>query len=195
MEEKINLIISQLGEIRVKKNINLSDYLESKAVGEASAIFIATSTQELIKAVNLCRELKLDYLLIGSGSKIMVSNNNFEGLVIKNRSHNLKIFGVKGKVSRAGIGIKEAFIEADSGVNLTDLLEFSSDQGLGGFESLLETKGTVGGSILSNYLLRENTTSVKVLDKSGFEAGVVLNEVTGKDIILKVIFHLKAKEV
>ncbi|MDO8637946.1 MAG: FAD-binding protein [Candidatus Daviesbacteria bacterium] len=195
MEEKINLIASQLGEIRVKKNINLSDYLESKLVNEASAIFIATSTQELIKAVNLCRELKLDYLLIGSGSKIMVSNNNFEGLVIKNRSHNLKIFGVKGKVSRAGIGIKEAFIEADSGVNLTDLLIFSSGQGLGGFENLSNITGTIGGSILNNLLLRENTTSVKVLDKSGSEAVKDINKITGKDVILKVIFHLKAKEV
>lgn len=195
MEEKINLIASQLDEIRIKKNINLRDYLESKFSMEASAIFIATSTQELIKSINLCRELKLDYLLVGSGSKVMVSGNSFKGLVIKNRSHNLKIFGVKGKVSRAGIGIKEAFVEADSGVNLTDLLKFSSDQGLGGFESLSKTKGTIGGSILSNYLLRENTTSVKILDKSGFEVIVDLSRITGKDVILKVIFHLKAKEV
>lgn len=195
MEEKIKIITSQLGEVRVKRDVNLSDYLESKAVSEAGAIFIATSTQELIKAVNLCRELKFDYSLIGSGSKIMISNKKFEGLVIKNRSHNLKIFGVKGKVSRAGIGVREAFIEADSGVNLTDLSIFSINQGLGGFEDLSNTKGTVGGSILSNFILRENAASIKVLDKSGLEIVKDLNGITGKDVILKIIFHLKAKEV
>lgn len=195
MEEKINLIASQLGEIRVKKNINLSDYLESKFVSDANAIFLATSTQELIKVINLCKELKLDYLLIGSGSKIVISNNYFKGLVIKNRSHNLKIFGVKGKVSRAGIGIREAFIEADSGVILSELSIFSIKQGLGGFENLSTMKGTVGGSILSNFLLRENTTSIKILDKLGLETVKNLNKITAKDVILKVIFHLKAKEV
>lgn len=195
MEEKINLIASELGDIRVKKNINLCDYLELKLSGEAGAIFIATSTQELIKSINLCHELKLNYLLVGSGSKVMISGNSFKGLVIKNRSHNLKIFGVKGKVSRAGIGIKEAFIEADSGVTLSDLSAFSTKQGLGGFENLSTMRGTIGGSVLSNFLFRENTTNVKVLDRLGFEIVKGLNEITGKDIILKIIFHLKAKEV
>ena len=195
MEEKIKIIISELGEIRVKKNINLGDYIESIIAGDAGALFIATSTPELIKAIYLCRELKLDYLLIGSGSKIVIVGNNFKGMVIKNRSHNLKIFGVKGKVSRAGIGIREAFIEADSGTNLSDLSAFCTKQGLGGFEDLSDIKGTVGGSMLSNFLLRENTTSVKVLNKFGSEIVKGLNEITGKDIILKVIFHLKAKEV
>lgn len=195
MEEKINIISSQLGDLRVKKNVDLTDYLESKLGGKASGLFIATSTEELIKAVCLCKELKIDFLLMGSGSKINIPKTDILGLVIKNRSHNLKIFGVKGKVSRVGIGIKEAFVEADSGVILSDLASFSRKQGLNGFEDLVLVKGTVGGSILSNQLLRDKITHAVVLNKLGKEIVKKLNEISGPDIILKVVFHLKAKEV
>lgn len=195
MEEKINIISSQLGSLRVKKNVDLKDYLQSGLGGNALGLFIATSTEELIKAVNLCQELKLDFLLMGSGSKISPPKIGILGLVIKNRSHNLKIFGVKGKVSRLGIGIKEAFIEADSGVILSDLAAFSQKQGLGGFEDLDQMRGTVGGSILSNQLLRNKTTHANVLDKSGKKTEKDITEISGRDIILKVVFHLKAKEV
>lgn len=195
MDEKINIIASQLGEIRVKKNVVLSDFLLLKPDGSADALFIATSIPELINAVNLCRELNVNFLIVGSGSKIILSQKAFNGLLIKNRSHNLKIFGVKGKVTRLGIGVSEAFIEADSGVTLTDLADFSLNQGLGGFEDLSSINGTIGGSILSNSLLREKITNVTTLEKSGSEKVKNLSAITNKDVILKAIFLLKAKEV
>ncbi len=195
MEEKIKIIISQLGNLRIKKNVNLNEYILSKPETRALALYIATSTTELIKAVSLCRELKLPFLLIGSGSKLSLSAAIFQGLVIKNRSHHLKIFGVKGKVSRLGIGVKEAFIEAGSGVTLSDLAEFSLKQGLGGFEDLSEQVGTVGGSILNNILLRDKTVHVDILDNFGDNTTKDLKELHGNDVVLKVIFHLKAKEV
>lgn len=195
MEEKIKIIISQLGNLRIKENVDLNEYILSKPGTRASALFIATSITELIKAVSLCRELKLPFLLIGSGSKLSAPITIFQGLVIKNRSHNLKIFGVKGKVSRLGIGIKEAFIEADSGVPLSDLAAFSLKQGLGGFEDLSKQVGTVGGSILNNIMLRNKTVHVDILDNSSDNIKKDLNKLQGNDVVLKVIFHLKAKEV
>lgn len=195
MEEKINLITGQLGELRVKKNVDLTEYILSKPAGIASALFIATSIKELIKAVLLCRELKVPLLIIGSGSKIKIIDSGFSGLVIKNRSQNLKIFGVKGHVSRSGIGIKEAFIEADSGTILSDIAEYASKQGLAGLDGLKFAKGTIGGSTLNNPTLLECVTQIKVLNNLDAEVTKEKNEVSTKDIILKAIFHLKAKEV
>lgn len=195
MEEKINLIISQLGDLRVKKNIDLSEYVLSRPTGIASALFIATSISELIKAVLLCRELRISFLVIGSGSKISSLNSGFSGLAIKNRSQNLKIFGIKGQVSRSGIGIREAFIEADSGVNLSDLANYAAKQGLVGFEDLNSTKGTVGGSIFSNLLLQTNVSQIKVLNNGNIEKTKEKTELLKSDVILKAVFHLKAREV
>lgn len=195
MDEKIKIIISQLGNLRIKENADLNEYILSKPGTKARVLFIATSTTELIKAVSLSRELKLPFLLIDSGSKFFAPVTVFQGLVIKNRSHNLKIFGVKGKVSRLGIGIKEAFIESDSGVTFSDLAAFSLKQGLGGFEDLSKQTGIVGGSILTNTLLRDKTVQVGVLDNSGNRVVKDLEKLQGNDVILKVIFHLSAKEV
>lgn len=195
MEEKIKIIVSQLGDLRVKKNVDLDEYVQSVSGVEASALFIATTISELVKVVLLCKELNLDFLIIGSGSKISLPKKDFQGLVIKNRSHSLKIFGVKGKVSRAGIGIREAFIEADSGISLPDLASFSSKQGLAGFEGLSHAIGTVGGSILSNSWLRNKTVNINILDNFGDVVTKDLKELLGNDVILKVIFLLKAKAV
>lgn len=195
MEEKINIIISQLGDLRVKRDVDLSEYVSLKPVGYASALFLATSIAELIRAVLLCRELKIPFLVIGSGSKITTVGTGFLGLVIKNRSQNLKIFGIKGQVSRAGIGIKEAYIEADSGVNLSDLADYALKQGLIGFDDLRLAKGTVGGSLSSSPVLFEKVTQIKVLDNSNIEKTKEKQELSKRDIILKAVFHLKAKEV
>ena len=195
MEEKIKIIIGQLGSLRIKENVDLDEYILSKPGTKAAALFIATSTTELVKAVSLCRELKIPFLLIGSGSKLSIKVIFFQGLVIKNRCHNLKIFGVKGKVTRSGIGVKEAFIEADSGTTLSDLAAFSLKQDLSGFEDLFKQIGTVGGSILNNILLRDRTVHINILDNSGDNKMRDLDKLHGNDVVLKAIFHLKAKEV
>lgn len=195
MQNKINLIISQLGELRVKKDIDLRDYVQFNNDKKASAIFIATSVSELSKAVSLCKELHVPYIVIGSGSKVVFKDPMFLGLVIKNRSQNLKIFGIKGQVSRAGIGIREAFIEADSGVILPDLCMFADKQGLKGFDDLKTSKGTVGGSVSSSPSLIEKLTQIIVLDSQGSEKIRDSSDLSNQDVILRVIFHLKAKEV
>jgi UDP-N-acetylmuramate dehydrogenase len=194
MDEKIKLLVSQLGENRVKTEVDLSQYLESGWGGPARAFFIATTSRELIRVVELCRELQLDFWVIGSGSKATVPESGFYGLVIKNRSDFLKIFGVKGKVSRAGIGIEEAFLEAESGVSLTRLSEFADQQGLAGLEILKGIPGTIGGSVLMNQVLRERIYQVKILDDSGEIISMSLEDLDKNGIIISVVFKLKAKK-
>ncbi|GEM_PF-1563023 len=195
MEERIKLLVRSLGEERVKENIDLSDHMETRLGAVTRLFYIATTTRELIKAVELCRELKINFLIMGSGSKMAISDKGFEGLVIKNRSDNLKIFGIKGKVSRAGLGIEEAFLEADSGTSIGRLSEYSLQQGLGGFETVKQAPGTVGGSIHTFPVLREKVHQVKVLTKTGTMKVKHLSEITREDIFLSVIFLLKAKKV
>jgi UDP-N-acetylmuramate dehydrogenase len=193
MDEKIKLLISQLGETRIKTDIDLSAYLETGLGGPTRALYIATTTKELIKAIDLCQELQIDFLLIGSGSKMAVPESGFYGLAIKNRSDNLKIFGVKGKASRAGIGIEEAFLEVESGASLSRLSEYADQQGLTGLESLKGISGTIGGSILVDPILREKIYQVKVLT-SGDIIAEPLIKIDKNDIIISVVFKLKAKK-
>lgn len=195
MRDKIKLLVSNLGETRVKENVDLTEHLQTRLGGPAAAFYIATTLRELTRSIQLCRELRIPFLLIGSGSKMAISDQGVRGLAIKNRSDSIKIFGVKGKVSRTGIGIEEAFLEADSGVSLVKLADFSASQGLGGLEVLRTTAGTVGGSFYITPVLKEKSFEVKVLTNSGGVKGKSADAVKKEDIILSVVFKLKAKKI
>lgn len=191
MATNYQLLESVLGENRLKYSHDLSEHL--RVGGVAEAFFIAADTRELLKAVEVCRELKIGFLIIGQGTKVAVAEDGFKGLVIKNRSDKLKIFGIKGRVSKEGIGVEEALIEAESGVSLNSLVEFASRQGLGGLEDLNECVGTVGGTISVNPTMREKSTQVKVLNDVGDIEEKDVFELERGDIIISVIFKLKSK--
>lgn len=191
MEDKIKLLISQLGENRFQREVLLSSYMRG-VKGMASAFYIATTTRELVRVIELCQELKLDFLVFGSGSKTFLSTSRFQGLVIKNRSDNLKIFGVKGKISREGLGIEEALLEADSGVSLKRLAEFAKEQGLVGLDFWERALGTVGGSLGLDLNLRAKTAEVKVFTIDGEVKSKLAKDVVRGEIILSVVFKLKS---
>lgn len=193
MEDKLKLLISQLGKNRVKRDIDLTDHLQTKLGGKASVFYIATTSRELVNVVELCRELQINYLVIGSGSKVVISEGGFLGVVVKNRSDNLKIFGIKGKVSRDGLGVEEALIEAESGASLKKVADYISAQGLGGLEGIENTPGTIGGNFYINSILQEKTKQLRALNSAGFQKLKLPKEVSREDLILSVIFRLKAK--
>lgn len=188
MEEKIKLLISELGEIRVRRDVDLVG-------GLAKAFYIATTTRELIKAIEVCRELKIDYFLIGSGSKVSIFEKEVKGLVIKNRSDNIKISGVKGKVSVIGLGIEEAILEIDSGVTISRLCDFADAQNLMGLEILKGSIGTIGGNLYINPALKSKMEQVKVLTKTGKNKIIKAVDLNQSDVILSVVVKLKTKAV
>src|SRR3989344_185564 len=160
MDNRFKLIIDSFGRDRFKFNEPLRDYTYLHLGGAAQLFFIAFTTQEVIKIVKMCRQLKLSFFLFGKGSKIMISDLGFEGLVIKNRTKNIKTISVKGKVSRLGIGVEEALIEADSGISLNKFaMELESQNLLSeGFKGF---PGSIGGSLLINVFLQTLTKSIK----------------------------------
>ncbi len=195
MDDKFKLLVSELGETRVSKNVDLTEFLQTKLGGIASFFYIATSEKELIKVIQLCQELKINFLIIGSGSKIAISKNGFLGMVIKNRNDNLRIFGIKGKVSRIGLGVEEALIEAGSGVSLKGLNEYIHAQGLGGFIGFEASLNTIGGSFYLTPELREKTQQIKILNSHGLIQIKQENELSREDIILSVVFKLKSRKI
>ncbi|MBI2599944.1 hypothetical protein HYW43_03425 [Candidatus Daviesbacteria bacterium] len=73
MDSKYKLIIDSFGKEKFKFNESLKDYTFLQAGGPAKVFFIAFTTNELVKLVKMCRELKLPFFMFGTGSKIMMS--------------------------------------------------------------------------------------------------------------------------
>ena len=94
MDSRFKLLVDTFGKDKFKFNEPLAPFTTLKIGGPAKLFFIVFSINEIIKLVNFCRQLKLPFLLFGTGSKVLISDKGFEGLVIKNRTRNLKVLSI-----------------------------------------------------------------------------------------------------
>lgn len=195
MDSNFKLIIDSFGKDRFKFNELLEGYTASGIGGPAEIFFIAFKESELVKIIEMCRELKLPYFLFGTGSRILISESGFDGLVIKNRTKEINTVSVKGKVTKFGIGVEEAAVEVSSGVSINKFIEYLNSQKLetSGFENL---SGSIGGSLLLKKTLHNYIKSIKVLDLNSEIEQININSLSPKKhIILSVIFKIKARKI
>lgn len=193
MEKNYKLLVDSFGKDKFKFDVEIREYTELQVGGKSKLFFIAFTIRELTKIIAMCRELRLNFFLFGTGSKIMISDNGFDGLVIKNRTKNFHIVSVKGKVSKFGIGIEEALVEVESGISMKKFAESLDREGLQS-EMFLGIPGSVGGNLFINNLLQRSAKSIKVLDWKSEIWDIEPKELSlKKHIILSSVFAIKAK--
>ncbi len=190
-------ITQSLGVDRLKQNEPLAKHTYFKLGGPADLLYEAKTSEELLGAVQSAILYKIPYLVIGGGSNILVSDLGFRGLVIKNKTSQIQLKGFAGGVERGKLDLKEAIVQADSGVPANLLIRYTLDQGLAGLEDMLGLPGTVGGAIYNNShhldkLFGEHILEVEAIDREG-----KIKKYTQKDLQFSYdysIFH-KTKEI
>lgn len=194
MENKIKLLADSFGKDRVKFDESLISHTAIRSGGSVSLFIIAFTINEIVRIIKLARELKLPFLVFGTGSKILISDKGFIGVVIKNRTSLIAIKGIKGKVSKTGLGVDEALVEADSGTSILKLVEFLKDQNLI-WQDLDGLSGSIGGNLFLNKELRSRVKSIKILDEYSDIEDVELAKLNlRKQIILSVILRCKSNQ-
>ena len=193
MDNSLDLLRAALGEVRVKEGEQIKYHTYSKLGGPAEWFYIATSQKELLQVLNTCYELKIAYFLIGSGTKVLISDKGLKGLVIKNRSTAIKLGAIKGKVGRDGLGIEEAQIEADSGVLLGRLNEYLRNQKLKEIEGISSVHSTIGGALFLDPVLLELTEIIKVWQDGDVFEIKPFELQRNKHIIISAIIRVKAE--
>ncbi len=195
MDNKFKLIIDSFGKERFKENEPLKDHTALGVGGPARLFFIAFTVAELAKIIKICRQIDLPFFLFGTGSKSMISDRGFEGIVIQNKTRNIHTVSVKGKVSKFGIGVEEAFLEVESGVSLQKFRETLDAQGFSSQEFSGIT-GSLGGNLFVSHFLQTRVKSIKVLDQNNdTEELEALDLSRRKHTILSVVLKVKAKEI
>lgn len=193
LHNKFKLIIDSFGGDRFKFDEPIKDYTSLNVGGPAKLFFIAFTPSELIKIINMCRQLKVPFFLLGTGSKVMLSDNGFSGLVIKNRTKNIQTISVKGKVTKFGIGVEEALVEIDSGVSIAKFVEFLDSQSLL-TEQFKNIPGSIGGNLFISFVLQSYLKSIKVISSDGEIEQISPEQLSlKKHIILSAIFKIKAR--
>jgi UDP-N-acetylmuramate dehydrogenase len=132
-------VINEL-QARAKRNEPLSRYTTSRIGGPADLLVEARNGDELVLLAQRASEMEMPYLVLGGGANVLVSDAGVRGLVIINRSKEVK-FTIKDTSAR---------VEVDSGVNLITLARDCIEHGLAGLEWAIGVPGTVGGGIVGN---------------------------------------------
>jgi UDP-N-acetylmuramate dehydrogenase len=189
--DKYKLLIDTFGKESFKAGEMIKNHSVLNVGGPAELFFIAFSVRVLTQIILMCRKLKIPFLLLGTGSKIMISDNGFDGLVIKNRTQHIGTISVKGKVSRSGLGVEEAFVEVESGVSISKFCEYLKKENLSYIE-FSDCQGSIGGCIFIYEILQRRAKSIKVLAYGEIENISSSNLRIDEHIVLSVVFKIKA---
>ena len=122
--------------IKIQKNISLSKYTSFKIGGPAKYFCVAENVDEIQEALEFAGENKLKVFILGGGSNLLISDEGFDGLVIRIMNQELRIEN------------NEIFI--DSGLSLAKLVSESVKNNFTGLEWAAGIPGTVGGAIVNN---------------------------------------------
>ena len=122
--------------IKIQKSISLSKYTSFKIGGPAKYFCVAENVDEIQEALEFAGENKLKVFILGGGSNLLISDEGFDGLVIRIMNQELRIEN------------NEIFI--DSGLSLAKLVSESVKNNLTGLEWAAGIPGTVGGAIVNN---------------------------------------------
>lgn len=138
MSPPIDVLYAKLGD-QVKENVSLAPYTSARIGGPADVLITAVSADELARTIKLLWKLDLDFLMLGGGSNVLVSDRGVRGVVVLNRA----------KAVRFHNGNQPSVI-AESGVTFSNLANRCAAKGLSGLEWAATIPGTIGGAVYGN---------------------------------------------
>lgn len=141
MEQVKKILAERLGG-KLKIVEPLAPYTELNLGGPADFFIEVKSEDDLTAATATARAAKIPYLILGSGSSVVVSDAGFRGLVIKNSYQGIR-------EAPTDTAIKVELVVA-SGTALSKLVRFSVENNFSGLEGLTGLPGTVGGALVWN---------------------------------------------
>ncbi len=119
-----------------KENVPLKDYTYYRIGGKARYFAFAQSEEEIVKYCSEAQKSQIPVYVIGNGSNLLVSDDGFDGLVVKIENKYILFNG-----ERVIVG---------AGVELWHLIKECLKRGLSGLEYLSGIPGTVGAAIYGN---------------------------------------------
>lgn len=145
--------------------------------------------------INLAKEHKVKYKIIGNGTNILVSDLGFNGILIDTKNLN-------------DIFFKREQVKAMAGAKIEKLIRFALDNKLSGLEALSGIPATVGGAVVMNAgafgknvsdcITTVETLSdgkIKIYDKQDCKFGYRKSRFLGKkEVVISATFSLENKE-
>ena len=137
--EALHRHLPGLDAARVQHGVVLAPYTTFRIGGPADAFFEPATADELAATLDAAREAGVPVFRLGLGANILVGDEGFRGVVVRNRADGIRIDAVTGVVV------------AESGAIVwPDLVEATVAAGLSGLEHYAGIPSTVGGALWQN---------------------------------------------
>jgi UDP-N-acetylmuramate dehydrogenase len=153
--------------INIEENISLADKNWFKTGGIARFFCEPKTPLEFQQALQFANQNQLEIFVLGEGANILISDDGFDGLVIRPKLKNMTI------VQRTD---SAAQVIAGAGVRFHDLITFCLDNNLTNLEEFSGIPGNVGGCVYINihyyeFLLDQFLVEAQVIHH---KTGVIL---------------------
>ena len=154
--------ISQLINHEFRREAAICDYevgllTTYRTIGRCSLFLKAENKKELEHSLDICRQKDIEVAIMGNGSNLLISDNGFQGLIIKLGSEFEQLKMIEGHAYVGGAA------------KLPVVARSTSSKGLTGFEWAVGVPGTIGGAVKMNAGghgsdMKASIESVDVLD-------------------------------
>jgi UDP-N-acetylmuramate dehydrogenase len=125
-------------EGRVIPDAPLKRYTSLRVGGPADVLLFPRNADELRSIVRHAGEKKIPVLVLGRGTNLIVRDKGVRGWVVS-LTQGMKSARLDGEI-----------VEAEAGLSLQRLVQFTAQKGLTGFEPFYGIPGTVGGGLAMN---------------------------------------------
>jgi UDP-N-acetylmuramate dehydrogenase len=123
---------------KVLFDVPMKQFTSMKVGGPADCLFFPKGVDELKKVIRFAGRKKIPLLVLGKGTNLVVRDKGVRGWVI-NLTQGMKKIEIDGEI-----------VEAEAGLALQRLVQFSIQKGLTGLEPFSGIPGTVGGGLAMN---------------------------------------------
>ena len=168
--EAIAALLREIPEeqLRISENEAMSRHTSFRIGGPARLYLEVMNEKGLMEVLRILQSQSVKFLVLGFGSNVLFSDQNYDGAV-------LKLSGDFKSIRREG-----NCLIAGAGASLRSLCETARDEGLTGLEFAFGIPGSVGGAVYMNAgayggEIRDVAVSARHMDYSGI-SGSFLGE-------------------
>ena len=167
--DKIKLTVP---EDRVLLKEPMSRHTSFRIGGQAEAFVLAGNEEELSASLAAVNGSGAEYMLIGNGSNLLVSDEGYPGIMIKLSGDFERITQTEDDPRR---------VTAGAAALMSRVAAFLTERGLSGFEFASGIPGSMGGAVFMNAgayggEIKDVVRSVRVMDADGTNARVISGE-------------------
>lgn len=156
-------------DCNVKYDEPLKNHTTFKIGGNCKIFVEPKSVDNIIEILKICKDNNLKFFIIGNGSNLLVSDNGYDGVIIKLKENFSNIY------------LNDGYVVSQSGATLSEVFKFSMNNSLTGFEFASGIPGTIGGAVYMNAgaygsEMKDVVSEVEVLDIDTLEQIVLKTE-------------------